>query len=165
MIRVKNIDVVKSGTKLYRNFSWEISDNENWVITGRNGTGKTLLLEALAGILHLPNGAIEYDFVTGETWDERYADRRKKITYVPAHALHTFLNGSHELFYQQRYYGLGNEKIPTVTEVLGNSLKRLYDLKIPSSLSIAPLLDLQVTRLSNGQLKKVLLIKSFLKGM
>jgi molybdate transport system ATP-binding protein len=122
-------------------------------------------LEALAGILHLSKGVIEYDFIASETWDERYAERREKITYVPADALHTFLNGRHELFYQQRYYGLGDEKIPTVREVLGDSLKRLYDLNIPSSLSIVPLLDLEVTRLSNGQLKKVLLIKSFLKGM
>jgi len=165
MIRVKNIDVVKCGVKLYQNFSWDILDNENWVITGRNGTGKTLLLEALAGILHLPKGAVEYDFIAGGTWDERYAEKRKKITYVPAKALPAFLNGSDELFYQQRYYGLGNERIPTVKEVLGNTTMRLSDLDIPSGLSIFPLLDLEVTRLSNGQLKKVLLIKSLLKGM
>ena len=134
MIRIKNIDVAKSGTKLYQNFSWEISDDENWIITGLNGTGKTILLEALAGILHLPKGVIEYDFISGETWDKRYAERKKKITYVPAQALHTFLNGSHELFYQQRYYEIGDGKIPTVKEVLGNSLTRLFDLNIPASL-------------------------------
>ncbi len=165
MIRVKNIDIVKSGKKLYQNFSWEILDNENWVITGCNGTGKTMLLEGLAGLLHLPKGVIEYDFITGETWDERYAEKRGKITYVPAQTLHTFLNGSQDLFYQQRYYGIGDGKIPTVKEVLGNSLRHLFDLNIPLSLSIVPLLDLEITRLSNGQLKKVLLVKNFLKGM
>jgi molybdate transport system ATP-binding protein len=38
-------------------------------------------------------------------------------------------------------------------------------LDIPSSLSITHLFDIEVTRLSNGQLKKLLLLKSFSKGV
>jgi molybdate transport system ATP-binding protein len=79
--------------------------------------------------------------------------------------MHDFLNGSRELFYQQRYYDIGDEDIPTVSKMLGASIEQLNALTLPESLSITHLLDVEVTRLSNGQLKKLLLLKSFLKGI
>ena len=165
MIAIKNIDIIKSGITLFKNFSWDSSSNENWVISGRNGSGKTLLLEALAGILHFPHGEIQYDFINGETWQERYEEKRRLITYIPAHALHTFLKGGHDLYYQQRYYSIGDEEVPTVGDLLGVSSEKLKALDIPEGLSVAHLLNIKLTRLSNGQLKKFLLLKSLLKGM
>jgi len=165
MIVIKDISIIKSGITLFKNFSWDSSSNENWVISGRNGSGKTLLLEALAGILHFPRGEIQYDFINGETWQERYEEKRRLITYIPAHALHTFLRGGHDLYYQQRYYDIGDEDVPTVGDLLGVSPEKLNVLDIPESLSVAHLLDIKLTRLSNGQLKKFLLLKSLLKGM
>jgi len=165
MIAIKDISIVKSGITLFKNFSWTISLNENWVISGRNGSGKTLLLEALAGILHFPHGEIQYDFIEGENWQDRYDEKRKLITYIPAHALHTFLKGSHDLYYQQRYYEIGDEDVPTVGDLLAVSDEKLRALDIPQSLSIEHLLNLKLTRLSNGQLKKFLLIKSLSKGI
>ena len=80
MIAIKDISIVKSGITLFKNFSWESSSDENCVISGRNGSGKTLLLEALAGILHFPQGEIQYDFIKGETWQDRYEEKRGLIT-------------------------------------------------------------------------------------
>ena len=165
MISIKSINVIKSGIKLFKNFSWESASNENWVISGRNGSGKTVLLEALAGILHFPQGEIQYDFIHGDTWQKRYEEKRRLITYIPAHALHAYLRGSHDLFYQQRYYEMGDAAVPTVRDLLGTPAERLREMDIPDSLSIEHLLDVELTRLSNGQLKKFLLLKSFLKGV
>ena len=165
MIAIKDISIIKSGTTLFKNFSWESSSDENCVISGRNGSGKTLLLEALAGILHFPHGEIQYDFIKGQTWQDRYEEKRKLITYIPAHALHTFLKGNHDLYYQQRYYELGDEDVPTVGDLLAASDEKLKALDIPQSLSIEHLQNLKLTRLSNGQLKKFLLTKSLSKGI
>ncbi|WP_276374471.1 ATP-binding cassette domain-containing protein [Chryseolinea sp. H1M3-3] len=162
---IKNIDVVKSGRCLFKNFSWEIQNNENWVITGVNGSGKTILLEALSGVLHFPNGEICYDFIAGDTWEERYNEKRKQINYIPAHALDNFIKGGQELYYQQRYYDLGDEDIATVRAMLGENVNKMDKLNMPASLSIAHLLDVEVTKLSNGQLKKLLLLRNFLKGI
>jgi molybdate transport system ATP-binding protein len=87
------------------------------------------------------------------------------ITYIPAHAMHNFLGGYTDLYYQQRYYTIGDERIPLVADILGDELENLHALDIPSSLSIDHLLKLEVSRLSNGQLKKLLLLRNFSKGI
>jgi molybdate transport system ATP-binding protein len=120
------------------------------------------LLELLSGAVHLPQGELKFSFINGDTWDDRYAQRRKKIHYIPAHAIHSLLSDVQGLYYQQRYYGIGDERIPRVKDVLGKPAEEIKKLPIPESLSINHLLDLEVTRLSNGQLKKVLLLKSVL---
>jgi len=164
MIHLRNIDFIRAGKKLYENFSWIIETNENWIITGPNGSGKTFLLEMLSGNAHVPKGEISYDFVKGKTWDERFAEKRRMITYIPTHALHAFLHGP-DLYYQQRYYGIGDEHGLTVKDVLGENIMKLKEFDIPSSSSIEHLMDVEVTHLSNGQLKKLLMLKSFVKGM
>ena len=165
MIELRNITVSKAGTKLYRDFSLKIPSDENWLISGSNGSGKTLLLEVLAGILHLSQGETFYEFIAGETWEERYTEKRKHITYIPTTALHSFLSGSEDLYYQQRYYGIGDQKVPLVKDLFERGGELLKLLNIPASLSIEHLLNVEVTRLSNGQLKKLLLLKSFAKGI
>lgn len=162
MIRIRNAAVVKSGVKLFENFSWQIGAGEHWVITGPNGSGKTILMELIAGIVHTPQGELHFDFIKGNSWDERYAEKRRTIHYIPAHAIQSLLNNDHGLYYQQRYYGIGDERILSVRNILASGLERLNDMMIPESLSINHVLDLEVTRLSNGQLKKVLLLKTLL---
>ena len=162
MIEIRNAVVIKSGKRLFDDFSWKIHDGEHWVVSGPNGSGKTTLLEIISGTVHLPQGELIFSFIDGDTWDERYAQRRRKIHYIPAHAIHTLLSDVQGLYYQQRYYGIGDERIPLVREVLGKAGDEIKNLPIPESLSINHFLDLEVTRLSNGQLKKVLLLKAVL---
>lgn len=165
MISLRNIDIIKQNRLLFTDFSWQIHERENWVISGANGSGKTMLLEILAGMILPVNGSVEYSFVKSDGWEERYAERQKHITYVPAHALQSFLNDGQEAYYQQRYYSMGDEQIISVRMLLGDDAINLSALDLPPSLSVDHLLDISVSRLSNGQLKKLLLLKKFLKGI
>lgn len=164
MIEIRNADVLKSGIRLLHGINWHIKEGEHWLVTGSNGSGKTTLLEMIAGIVHAPKGEIHYGFVEGKSWDERYAERKKKIHYVPAQAIQSLLH-DRGLYYQQRYYGIGDEQVPLVRDVLGAKVHELGHLRIPESLSIDHLLPLEVNRLSNGQLKKVLFVKSLMHGI
>ena len=160
MIEINNATISKSGKKLFQNFSWKINQGESWIIRGANGSGKTTLLELLAGIIHPIEGEIKYSFVSGDSWEERYLQRRQKVHYLPADAALSQIN-QHELFYQQRYYSLGDEFVPTVKELLGEEVvNQIHRFNFPASLSIDHLLNLKVTRLSNGQSKKVMILKN-----
>lgn len=161
MIQLRNVSVTKSGRPLFENFSWEVGA-DHWVIAGANGSGKTLLLELLAGVTHASHGKVSFDLIKSTTWDERYSERKRKIHYVPAHAIQTFLR-SQEVFYQQRYYSIGDERTPRVKDLFGEDIQHLHALDFPESFNIDALLDLEVTRLSNGQLKKVLILKNLVQ--
>ena len=164
MIDIRNVTVVRHGQRLFENLNWRLEGHEHWVIAGPNGSGKTILLELLSGAIHASQGEVTYDFVKGTTWDERFAQRKQLIHYIPAHAIQTFLS-RHELFYQQRYYTMGDERIPKVSDIFGEEIDRLHALQFPSSFNIDALLNLDVTRLSNGQLKKVLILKNLVQEL
>jgi molybdate transport system ATP-binding protein len=159
MVRIEKVSVVKAGRQLFENFSWTISPHEHWIINGANGSGKTSLLEVIAGVLHASQGEIHYSFIDGLTWDERYTKRKQSIHYIPAHAASAFLSNA-EIFYQQRYYSIGDERTPSTREFFGENTERLHAFNFPPSFFIDELLDLPVTRLSNGQLKKVLILQN-----
>jgi molybdate transport system ATP-binding protein len=49
---------------VFRNTSWVFRRNEHWAIIGANGSGKSLLAEALLGRLPLVQGELKYHFRT-----------------------------------------------------------------------------------------------------
>jgi molybdate transport system ATP-binding protein len=163
MIELHNITISRSGKKLFENFNLEIKPHQHWLIQGANGSGKTTLLELIAGVLHPQAGTVRYDFIQGDDWHERYLQRQEKIRYIAAHALQTFLSGYHGLFYQQRYYSIGDTHIPRVKDFFGDDLRKLQGMGFPDNLDIQKLFDLEMTRLSNGQLKKVLILHGLVK--
>jgi molybdate transport system ATP-binding protein len=164
MIELKHVRVQRAAVPLLQDITWRIAAGEHWVITGANGSGKTWLLDLLAGNVHATTGEVVYDFVQGATWDERFALRKKHIHYIPAHALQVFLQ-QHEMFYQQRYYSMGDERVPRVKDVLGVEAGAFDALGMPATFDVASLLEVEVTRLSNGQLKKVMILQNLVCGL
>jgi molybdate transport system ATP-binding protein len=164
MIELKHVRVQRAEAPLLQDITWRIAAGEHWVVTGANGSGKTWLLDLLAGNVHATAGEVVYDFVQGATWDERAALRKKHIHYIPAHALQVFLR-QHGMFYQQRYYAMGDERVPRVKDILGVDAGAFDALGMPASFNVASLLDVEVTRLSNGQLKKVMILQNLVRGL
>lgn len=166
MIVLTGVHTIRSGQKVLEEFSWRIGDRENWVIIGENGSGKTAVLEVLAGQQFVHKGSVAYDFINGETWEEQFQQRRRLIQYIPAHAAHVLLPANTDLYYQQRYYSIGDEySTVRVRDILSGDLHHFQSLDIPPSFDIDPLLDREVKRLSNGQLKKVLILQRLLNHL
>ncbi|MBL7872309.1 MAG: ATP-binding cassette domain-containing protein [Cyclobacteriaceae bacterium] len=163
MIDLRNISIRKSGQILFNDFNFNIEAGENVMIRGDNGSGKTTLLEIIAGVIPVTNGEVHYDFVTGTNWEERYQQRKQAIHFLSAEAALTRIH-QHDLFYQQRYYSLGDEFVPSVKEFLGDEMvEQIQKMEFPSSLAINHLLHLKLTKLSNGQQKRVRMLQNLAK--
>lgn len=165
MILLDSVTATKSGRKILKNVNLKFNDGEHWIIRGNNGVGKTILLEAIAGLTTPTEGKVAYSFIQNNDWTTFYQERKEKIHYVPAHAMNNFLSGHHDLFYQQRYYDLEGHSVPLVREFLGEAALHLDKIQFPAELDIQNLLNLEITKLSNGQLKKLLLLKSLAKNI
>ena len=68
LLKLTSVSKTDSGTKILQNIDWEINRDENWVVLGPNGSGKTSLLNIAAVNLHPSKGEVEIlDHVLGKT--------------------------------------------------------------------------------------------------
>ncbi len=83
MIEFRNVTKILSGTKVLNNLSLKIEKGETFVIIGRSGTGKTVTLKHIAGLLEPDSGQILVDGQqingTGKSQKDRL---REKIGFV-----------------------------------------------------------------------------------
>ena len=68
LLKLTSVSKTDTGTKILQNIDWEINRDENWVVLGPNGSGKTSLLNIAAMNLHPSKGEVEIlDHVLGKT--------------------------------------------------------------------------------------------------
>jgi len=56
VIELAGVSVVRAGNRLLSDVSWQVEDDERWVVLGPNGAGKTTLLEVVSTHLHPTEG-------------------------------------------------------------------------------------------------------------
>ncbi len=59
VLRLRGVGVCRDRSKLLRDVSWIVRDDESWVIVGPNGAGKTTLLQVASGLLLPTEGAAD----------------------------------------------------------------------------------------------------------
>jgi len=82
MIKLENVslDIYGSKRRILSNINWHIRRGESWILFGRNGSGKTRLLEVIAGYLYPSEGDVTRFGCGHEGYDIR--EIRKRIGYV-----------------------------------------------------------------------------------
>lgn len=80
IISVKKLSLKIGNRYIFRNIDWEIKPNENWLVFGLNGSGKTSLLSTIAGFGNYTEGsiAIENEIYT----KENVRQLRQKVGWV-----------------------------------------------------------------------------------
>jgi len=166
-LKIKNATFAHAQKKFFAGLNWSINPNENWIITGKIGAGKTSLVQALAGKYYLTQGQLNYPYLEATLPDIKstYELKRKCIRVV------SFKDDSrafdpHSFFYAQRFNSFAADGTITVWEYLmeaGFSEYEKAHVDLIKRTGIFELLDLERIKLSSGQSRKLLITKAILQ--
>jgi iron complex transport system ATP-binding protein len=56
VVELAGVSIVRNGSTLINNISWEIDESDRWVVIGPNGAGKTTLLQVISAQIHPSSG-------------------------------------------------------------------------------------------------------------
>ncbi|MBE9915736.1 ATP-binding cassette domain-containing protein [Paenibacillus donghaensis] len=155
MISMRDVSLRREDTQILDRINLEIRQGEHWVILGRNGSGKTTILEMLTGYLFPSEGRIK---VLGNLYGEcDVREVRKEIGYISPSLLEK-LNLSDPVwevvatgaYAFLRFY----QEIPA--DVKEKALKLLHEM------NLGKLSDHPLGTLSQGERKKVMLARSLM---
>jgi molybdate transport system ATP-binding protein len=153
LLQFKNATVIRAGQTVLNNINWTVLKNENWLIIGPMASGKTTLLEAVAGQLPVKSGEANFTPV------DLRIDRWELPKFITLASFRNQLVNGADFYYQQRYNFVASEQVPTVSRYLGTY--DFTDARI-KALRINELLHLELVKLSNGQTRRVILAKALL---
>lgn len=162
------------GNTIFTDLNFSITEGEHWAVIGESGSGKSALLQTIAGNLNATGGVINYPFF--EEYVLQHPELRGYITHHKLVALveprHHFRNLSNttEFYYQQRYNSSDSEDALTVEQYLdtikpltGSNTTWTLD-KITSVLQLDSLKQKQLIKLSNGEGKRLRIAAALLKN-
>jgi heme exporter protein A len=135
---LKDAAVRRGGRLLFEGVSLDLAAGEACALTGANGSGKTSLLRAVAGLVRLEAGEIGFGGVDP-------ADARGEGLHLVGHAdgLKAARTAREELTFWSCWTGGATAPIQDAAEAL----------------DLVPLLDLEVRRLSAGQRRRLALAR------
>ncbi len=80
IIHIENLNFLAGNKYLLKNINWTVQQNENWLVFGLNGCGKTTLLSVIAGYGNYTSGMVR---VLGEEYGEDTTlQLRSKLGFV-----------------------------------------------------------------------------------
>ena len=144
MIRTEKLNFTVGDFAL-RDISFHVRPGEYFVLLGKPGSGKTLLLECLAGLNRIASGTIEVD---GRRV-ERVEPRDRRIGYVPQ---------DYALF--SRRTVRGNIEFPLRVQGCGRGRRDARVDEIAGMLGIQHLLERDIEGLSGGERQRVALARA-----
>ncbi len=137
---IETLALARGERRLFAGFDLKLRAGEAVALTGANGTGKTSLLRAVAGLLRPTAGAVRFFGIEGEL--EAEVARVAGLHLLGHHdGLKTARTAAEELAFWSAWLGGGD----TASAV--------------SRLDLAPLLDLEVRKLSAGQRRRLSLAR------
>ena len=179
LIRLESATVVHEGRRLIEPISLEVAVGERLCVVGPPGSGKTLLLELMAGRHVLRSGCRSYP-----AWVAWHAD--SALGVAPRFSVQLVSTEEQRCvstrlstFFQARWHTQFSEPDTVEACLSSRRVHGLHDFEVPpqgliardyeercteilASLGVLPLLTRRVAALSNGELRKVLLARALL---
>jgi molybdate transport system ATP-binding protein len=167
-----NVTIKRFSTTVFESFSFSVKTGEHWAITGESGSGKTSLLEAIAGHLNVL-GEFEHALLDAYVLQRKgnnpmfsWPNLIEQVSFK-----HAFRNLSNTttFYYQQRFNASDSEDAETVEEYLSairSSVASMYWTyeKVIERFKLSHLKDKHLIKLSNGETKRLLLAAALIKN-
>jgi len=174
ILSIKHATVRLLNNTLFKHLNFTIDKGQNWAIIGESGSGKSALLQTIAGRFNITGGEIKYhffeEFFNDHPANDNSITHQKLIALVESKHHFRNLSNTTEFYYQQRYNSSDSEDALTVEEYLLsiNPLPRkdiYWDLnKVIATLNLHNLRAKQLIKLSNGETKRLMLAAALLKN-
>lgn len=157
VVHITNLTLKYQHKPVLQDLNWTINRNENWLLCGASGSGKTSLAKAIAGLTH-SYGNIEIRFNPNNS-------SPALVYYVANWFQFKDLEGQSNFYYQQRYNKQAVETTATVNaELLSFGEKHALEIKeldrILAALGFSALVESTLIQLSSGEHKKLQLVKA-----
>lgn len=146
MLRVENLSLT-IGEFMLNDVSFQINRGDYFVILGKNGAGKTLLLETIAGLNKIDSGNIFVDDI--DITNQQIQKRKISIVYQDSDLF------PHMNVFENIAYPINHEK-KTIVQ------KKVED--VSKKIGIENLLNRKPETLSGGEYQKVSLARSLITG-
>ncbi|RCH53900.1 ABC transporter [Mucilaginibacter hurinus] len=159
---------------LFSDINFEVKRGQHWALIGESGSGKSALLQAIAGKLNVSNGQIvhhyfnEYLKHSPGLQDGLFTYHKLLALVEPRHHFKNLSNTT-DFYYQQRYNSFDSEDALTAGDYL-DSIVHLpgndywNKAKVVKLLYLDTLLPKQIIKLSNGETKRLRLASALLKN-
>jgi molybdate transport system ATP-binding protein len=157
VVHITNLNLKYHHKPVLKDLNWTINRDENWLLRGASGSGKTSLAKAIAGLIKV-QGTIEINF-------DAQSSLPAVAHYVANWYQFTDLEGQSNFYYQQRYNKQATETTSTVKAEL-ESYGKEHQLqfskaeKLVAALGFSELLSSTLIQLSSGEHKKLQLVKA-----
>jgi len=174
LFSINHVTVRYLNNTLFTKLDFKVNHGEHWALIGESGSGKSALLQTIAGRFNITGGDITWYFF--DEFIRQQANAENNLTYHKLIALvegrHHFKNLSNtsNFYYQQRYNSSDSEDALTVEQYLHTipviAHKAIYWTfeKVAALLKLNELLDKQLIKLSNGETKRLMLAAALLKN-
>ena len=146
ILEIISINLSRNKKKIFKNFCLKTMGSEIVTLIGRNGSGKTSLLEIIVGLLKPESGTVKINSINIEEIGER---KRDQFIYIP-----------HEDALKEDL--TINENLQIWANLAGVNLSKELFEKSLDYFSLSEIKHILVGKLSQGQKKKIALTKLLL---
>jgi molybdate transport system ATP-binding protein len=156
-VHIQNLNVQYQQKLVLMDLSWNILSGDNWLLSGKSGSGKTSLGKAIAGLIAV-EGDIKINFNLASNLPAR-------VLFVESWYQFKNVEGVANFYYQQRYTSLqAKETITVFTDLKSFAAENNLNIDevevILNALDFAALKNSQLIALSSGEHKKLQLVKA-----
>jgi heme exporter protein A len=132
VLRADQLAIVRGGRRLFDGLSFALQAGQAIALTGANGSGKTSLLRAVAGLIRPSAGAVRFEGPQGELEPE---DARGRGLHLVGHhdGLKTSRTAWEELLFQVRWTGGDEVSAEAALEALELKAVRALEVRMLSA--------------------------------